>query len=51
MCPIKPFLIKGRQSGSAGFAFPCEKGHYSCKQNECFENWFFETLKLKFEPF
>ncbi|XP_024441588.2 uncharacterized protein LOC112324170 [Populus trichocarpa] len=50
-CPIKSFLIKGKQSGLAGFAFPCETSHYSCKQNECFENWFFETLKLKLELF
>jgi len=32
-------------------AFPCETSCYSCNQNECFENWFFETLRLGPETF
>jgi hypothetical protein len=34
-----------------GNAFPHETSHYSCIQNENFENWFFETLILDLEPF
>jgi hypothetical protein len=33
------------------FCFPMQNKSLFMQANECFENWFFETLKLKLEPF